>query len=47
MKDIINYDWQTMIERIIKGLKNFIAKLEYYWPKSSYGFEDKDSYKFD
>ena len=40
MEKIINYDWQTMIVRIVEGLKNFIAKVEHYFPKSSYGFED-------
>ena len=44
---IMAYDWEDMIARIVKGIQNFIAKVEYYFPKTSYNFEDPSKYEFD
>lgn len=43
LEKIMAYDWETMIARIIDGLKNFVAKFEAYMPVSKYGFEDQEA----
>lgn len=42
---IMAYDWSEMIARILKGLKNFIDMVEWYFPTTTYKFEDPKNYK--
>ncbi len=46
LEKVMAYNWEDMIARIIKGIQNFIAKVEWYFPTKKYGFEEPDSYKF-
>ena len=46
LEKVMAYNWEDMIARIIKGIQNFIAKVELYFPTTKYGFEETDSYKF-
>ena len=45
MEKIINYDWEDIIKRVIEGLKNFVAMINKYMPKSMYNFEDPAKYE--
>ena len=43
---IMAYDWEELITGIIEGIKNFVDKLNKYFPKSKYNFEDPGKYAF-
>jgi hypothetical protein len=43
LEKVMAYDWEDMIKRIIEGIQNFIAQVEYYFPKTSYNFENPDA----
>ena len=46
LEKIINFDWEKIIADIIKGLKNFVEKLNALMPKSYYNFEKPEEYEF-
>ena len=45
LEKIMNFEWDKYIVAIIEGLKNFVAMINKYMPKSMYNFEDPGKYE--
>ena len=43
---IMNFEFDKYIVAIVEGIKNFVALIEKYFPKSQYNFEDPGKYAF-
>ena len=46
MEKIINYDWEDIIKRVLEGIKNFVEKIQYYFPKAVPNYVDPTNYEF-
>ena len=47
MEKIINYNWEDIIVRVLKGIQNFVEKIQYYFPKAKPNYEDPANYEYD